>query len=175
MGNIISSGQPSADNIVKIPGLLDETQKFALCKRSSHHTLWWASIQSGVIAIAIPLHTVTVRLYLNWIGTIDDLKELLRRFKTQINGFALVEIQFQSLIAFKKLSGGSSNVPIETLFHWKNVYRKIIGIYRNFDGKLLNSCLTTVSQLFLVLIAPILLFLLLFISNLKYLLDWNCW
>ena len=43
-------------------------------------------------------------------------------------------------------------------FHWENVYRKIIGIYRNFDGKLLNS----------------LLFLLLFIQNLKYLLDWNC-
>lgn len=41
----------------------------------------------------------------------------MRRFKTQINGFALVETQFESLIAFKKLSGGSSNVcPIETLF-----------------------------------------------------------
>ena len=58
--------------------------------------------------------------------------------------------------------------------HWENVYRKIIGIYQNFDGKLLNSCLATVSEVFLVLIAPIPLFLLLFISNLKYLLDWNC-
>ena len=60
------------------------------------------------------------------------------------------------------------------LFDWENVYRKIIGIYRNFDGKLLNSCLATVSEVFLVLIAPIPLFLFLFISNLKYLLDWNC-
>ena len=45
--------------------------------------------------------------------------------------------------------------------------------YRNlseFDGQLLNSCLATVSDAFLVLIAPILLFLLLSIQNLKYLL-----
>ena len=32
------------------------------------------------------------------------------------------------------------------------MYRKIIGIYRNFDGKLLNSCLATVLEVFLVLI-----------------------
>jgi hypothetical protein len=56
----------------------------------------------------------------------------------------------------------------DSSWHWENVYRKIIGIYRNFYSKLLNSCLVTVSEVFLVLIAPILLFLLLFISTLKY-------
>ena len=31
-------------------------------------------------------------------------------------------------------------VPAPVLvMHWENVYREIIGIYRNFDGKLLNS------------------------------------
>ena len=31
-------------------------------------------------------------------------------------------------------------VPAPVLvMHWENVYRKIIGIYRNFDGNLLNS------------------------------------
>ena len=55
-----------------------------------------------------------------------------------------------------------------TVWHWENVYRKIIGIYRNFDAKLLNSFFATVSELFLVLIAPIILFLLLSIQNLKY-------
>ena len=38
------------------------------------------------------------------------------------------------------------------------MYRKIIGIYRNFDAKLLNSFFATVSELFLVLIAPKILF-----------------
>ena len=52
--------------------------------------------------------------------------------------------------------------------HGENVYRKIIVIYRNFDAKLLNSYFATVSGAFLVLTAPILLFLLLSIQNLKY-------
>jgi hypothetical protein len=30
--------------------------------------------------------------------------------------------------------------------HWEIDYRKIIGIYRNFDGKLLHSNFTTVSE-----------------------------
>ena len=37
--------------------------------------------------------------------------------------------------------------------HWEIDYRKIIGIYRNFDGKLLHSYFTTVSEVFLELIA----------------------
>jgi hypothetical protein len=37
--------------------------------------------------------------------------------------------------------------------HWKIEYRKIIGIYRNFDGKLLHSYSTSVSEVFLELIA----------------------
>jgi hypothetical protein len=39
--------------------------------------------------------------------------------------------------------------------HWEIDYRKIIGIYRNFDGKLLHSYFTTVSEVFLELIAPL--------------------
>ena len=41
------------------------------------------------------------------------------------------------------------------LEHWEIDYRKIIGIYRNFDGKLLHSSFTTVSEVFLELIAPL--------------------
>ena len=32
--------------------------------------------------------------------------------------------------------------------HWENVYRKIIGIYRNFDAKLLISFFATVWEVF---------------------------
>ena len=39
--------------------------------------------------------------------------------------------------------------------HWEIDYRKIIGIYRNFDGKLLHSYFTTVSEVFWELIAPL--------------------
>ena len=46
--------------------------------------------------------------------------------------------------------------------HWEIDYRKIIGIYRNFDGKLLHSYFTTVSDVFWELIAPNLMILLLF-------------
>jgi hypothetical protein len=42
-----------------------------------------------------------------------------------------------------------------TEVHWEIDYRKIIGIYRNFDGKLLHSYFTTVSEVFLELIAPL--------------------
>jgi len=42
--------------------------------------------------------------------------------------------------------------------HWENKYLKIIGIYRNFDAKLLNSYIATVSEVFGKLIAPNLLF-----------------
>ena len=45
--------------------------------------------------------------------------------------------------------------PAETRSHWEIDYRKIIGIYRNFDGKLLHSYFTTVSEVFLELIAPL--------------------
>ena len=46
--------------------------------------------------------------------------------------------------------------------HWEIDYLKIIGIYRNFDGKLLHSYFMTVSEVFLELIAPNLMILLLF-------------
>jgi tetrahydromethanopterin S-methyltransferase subunit C len=36
--------------------------------------------------------------------------------------------------------------------HWEIDYRKIIGIYQNFDGKLLHSYFTTVSEVFLELL-----------------------
>ena len=41
------------------------------------------------------------------------------------------------------------------MVHWEIDYRKIIGIYRNFDGKLLHSYFTTVSEVVLELIAPL--------------------
>lgn len=47
------------------------------------------------------------------LGTIADLRELFKRFKSQINGFALVEAQFESIISFKKIS---ANVQLEALF-----------------------------------------------------------
>jgi len=58
--------------------------------------------------------------------------------------------------------------------HWEIDYRKIIGVYRNFDGKLLhfydrlrgvfgaNSSFTVVSEVFWELVAPNLMILLLF-------------
>jgi hypothetical protein len=39
--------------------------------------------------------------------------------------------------------------------HWEVDYRKIIGIYRNFDGKLLHSYFTIASEVFMELIAPL--------------------
>jgi hypothetical protein len=39
--------------------------------------------------------------------------------------------------------------------HWEIDYRKIIGIYRNFDGQLLHSYFTTVSEVFLELLTPL--------------------
>ena len=39
--------------------------------------------------------------------------------------------------------------------HWEIDYREIIGIYRNFDGKLMHSYFTTVSEVVLELIAPL--------------------
>ena len=56
--------------------------------------------------------------------------------------------------------------PLTT--HWEIDYRKNIRIYRNFDGKLLHSYFTAVSEVFLELIAPNLMILLLFRSNIKY-------
>ena len=47
-------------------------------------------------------------------GTIADLKELLKRFQNQIHGFAIVEAQFESIMAFK--SNIANHVPLETLF-----------------------------------------------------------
>jgi len=40
----------------------------------------------------------------------------------------------------------------DTFNHWEIDYRKIIGIYRNFDGELLHSYFTTVSEMFLELL-----------------------
>ena len=51
---------------------------------------------------------------------------------------------------------------ISTSTHWEIDYRKIIGIYLNFDGKLLHSYFTTVSEVFWELIAPNLMILLQF-------------
>ena len=49
----------------------------------------------------------------------------------------------------------SSRLVDVTPTHWEIDYRKIIGIYRNCEGKLLHSYFTTVSKVFLELIAPL--------------------
>jgi WD40 repeat protein/Ca2+-binding EF-hand superfamily protein len=47
-------------------------------------------------------------------GTIQDVKELLKRFRTQIFGFAMVEAQFESIISFHK--GVKKHIPPHELF-----------------------------------------------------------
>jgi len=44
-------------------------------------------------------------------------------------------------------------IELFPLRHWEIDYRKIIGICRNFDGKLLHSYFTTVSKVFFELLA----------------------
>ena len=51
--------------------------------------------------------------------------------------------------------GMSNSSRCKVLINWEIDYRKIIGIYRNLDGKLLHSYFTTVSEVFLELIAPL--------------------
>jgi len=46
--------------------------------------------------------------------TINDLKELLKRFRNQIHGFAIVEAQFESIMAFKP--NLADHVHLELLF-----------------------------------------------------------
>jgi len=42
---------------------------------------------------------------------------------------------------------GDGDVQVKC-FHWEIDHRKIIGIYQNFDGQLLHSYFTTVSEVF---------------------------
>lgn len=53
-------------------------------------------------------------MHFYFIGTITDLKELLKRFRMQIYGFALVEVQFESLMVFKPSL--SKRIPLDALF-----------------------------------------------------------
>ena len=46
--------------------------------------------------------------------TISDVKELFKRFRTQVFGFALVESQFESIMSFKESL--RRHVPLEELF-----------------------------------------------------------
>ena len=48
------------------------------------------------------------------IGTLSDVKELWKRFQSQVFGFAIVEVQFQSILSFKP--NVAKHVPLETLF-----------------------------------------------------------
>ena len=48
------------------------------------------------------------------LGTINDVYELYQRFQKTVYGFALVEAQFESILAFKE--DISKHVPLETLF-----------------------------------------------------------
>lgn len=48
------------------------------------------------------------------IGTINDARELLKRFHSQVHGFALVEAQFESIISFK--ASVADHVALDELF-----------------------------------------------------------
>ena len=48
------------------------------------------------------------------LGNLADVKELLRHFRLQVHGFAIVEAQFESMMSFKKTV--KEYVDIETLF-----------------------------------------------------------
>lgn len=52
--------------------------------------------------------------YLKCLGSITDVRELYKRFQNQVYGFALVEAQFESIIAFKPEV--AQHVPLELLF-----------------------------------------------------------
>jgi WD40 repeat protein/Ca2+-binding EF-hand superfamily protein len=79
MGNLLFC-QHNASRGTNIPPLLEETQIFALCK-------FFCFCSFGA-------HSV-------FIGTMNDVRELLKRFQTQIHGYAIVEAQFEMIISFK--------------------------------------------------------------------------
>jgi hypothetical protein len=64
----------------------------------------------------------------------------------------IINANFLGLFFFFADDESSSSSP---WWHWEIDYRKTIGIYRNFDGKLLQSFFTTVSEVFLEKIAPL--------------------
>jgi len=61
---------------------------------------------------SFPSLLAETQVFATW--TIDDLKGLLKRFRMQIYGFALVEVQFESLMAFKP--GLAKKIPLNVLF-----------------------------------------------------------
>lgn len=61
---------------------------------------------------SFPSLLAETQVFATW--TIEDLKNLLKRFRMQIYGFALVEVQFESLMAFKP--GLAKKIPLNVLF-----------------------------------------------------------
>lgn len=53
------------------------------------------------------------KIFAQW--TMADVKELFKRFRTQVFGFALVEAQFESIMSFKESL--KKHVSLEELFH----------------------------------------------------------
>jgi echinoderm microtubule-associated protein-like 6 len=79
--------------------LLQETQIFATCIASnSCYFLYFTSFSPFPILL----------------GTLNDVKELAKRFRTQVFGYALVEAQFESIISFKE--NMTKNFSLEILF-----------------------------------------------------------
>jgi len=52
------------------------------------------------------------QIFATWV--IDDVRELWKRFQRSVYGFALVEAQFESILAFKESVG--DHVNLELLF-----------------------------------------------------------
>lgn len=62
--------------------------------------------------LAFPKLMEETQFFALW--TISDVKELFKRLRSQVNGYSLVEAQFESIILFKE--GLSNSICMETLF-----------------------------------------------------------
>ena len=94
MGNIPGK----QGKITDFKPLVYETQIFATCKEMALYVGLFLSVSPPLTSIVIS-------------GTINDVKELLKRFRSQVFGFAMVEAQFESIITFHK--GVAKHVPLE--------------------------------------------------------------
>ena len=72
-----------------------------------------AILKPSKLAPPLPKLLEETQLFAAW--NLGDVKELLRRFRQQVFGFALVEAQFEAIMAFKE--GISKLVDLEELFH----------------------------------------------------------
>ena len=96
----ISTGQILGKTAGKVGSvqLLEETKIFALCKCD------YSKFS----------HFLTQTYLFTQTGTLDDVKELHKRFCQQIFGFAMVKAQFENIMSFKH--GMATHCPLGKLF-----------------------------------------------------------